>query len=565
MSDLLCVRWRQVFRSTMCPLALEEQVAASLESHVMQYCGAVADRRASLAAADRFYRDLMVYQWRLNALEVQIRAAEELSNAGADVTVILDRSLNELEAQHREAIAAFQERASHYALGAPTKSSGHIKRFAANELERQLAIDHYRDLAKDTFSEILCEARLIGQIDSDEKSLRQFKKALEGRLLFWQTQLEETWVAWHDVTSLMHRTGDEAMAAWKSVVSNLETVRKCLQQTSYKTSLELALAAFAARGLEVELVNSLGLTGLSADLAAEDGPFLVAEFSPEARVRSLVSVFELLRQAGCLHEVGRLLAEALQDPRDQTGVKEMLCKCDSIMPTPHADAAFHNASNYRPMEGKNLFSMDEDSITSTPRTPHAEGAFHQLLQSTSVQLSQLTSSTPTGLDHPSKPSRQLPMLTPTTPLATPATPMASAAVHLATAALTTPNVIVRLANEEPEDEGVSSLIPWLTESLVQATRKAVEEGAGTQLIKLLRLCGSLGNERLASAVYDAATQHSEQRRSFWSQIENEEGENITQELLKLLKPLAEETEDQEDQEDVVVVLPRSRTSSSASP
>lgn len=93
---------------------------------------------------------------------------------------------------------------------------------------------------------------------------------------------------------------------------------------------------------------------------------------------------------------------------------------------------------------------------------------------------------------------------------------------------------------------MSSLIPWLTESLVQATHKAVERGEGEQLIKLLKLCRSLGNEGLATAVYKAATQHSADK------LVNSQGECTKDELLKLLTTVAE---DPGEQDEVLVVLP----------
>jgi hypothetical protein len=490
-------------------LSREEQIAANLEEYVLLYCEAVVQRRLSLAAADRFYRDLMVYQWRLNALEVQTRtvvaAIRNEAEAGSDISAAVDECMIELEEQHMQAVSAFEERASHYALGAPTKSTGHIKRFAATEAERQLALDHYRRLAKDTFHDVMSEARLIGLVPQDNDLLCKLQRGLQGQSSFWQMQLEETWEAWHSVTAQMHLTGEDAMSAWKGVIANLEEVQECLQKPDPDEALTEALAAFAARGLEVELVNSLGLTGLTADIAGDEYTHDV--FSQEARLRSLTSVFELLQTTGFLHEVGEALAETLDELGSTTGVAEEFGLGNYSMATPHAEKALQLAGqgSKRDMMGRRQSSDAVLTLTSKKSLHYSP--------SRSVESSH--SSPAIG------------------------TPVASAALQLAAAARLTPTAGVRLANEDPEDEGVACLIPWLTKSLVEATREAVDCCHGAQVIKLLRLCRSLGNEKLAGAVYAAATKHSEKRRSFWQNLAHDEGEEVTNELRSLLKLLSE--------------------------
>jgi hypothetical protein len=479
----------------------------------------------------------MVYQWRLDALEVQINGVEavmavdresgnqDLSSASSRATDVVAECCRLLDAQHAAAIAAFEERASHYALSAPT-TTGHIKRFAASEAERQVAIKGYRDLASDLFSEVKSEVHFIGQIlETGPEGINKLRIALERRTSFWLMELEETWNAWNDVTARMHSLGEEAMVAWQGVVQDLEVVRQCLQQGSPKTTLQQPLVGFAAKGLEVELVNSLGLSGLSADIVGEGEKPELGEFSQEKRVRSLTEVLQLLHNADLLHEVGMALGEALID---QDGMEDIIGSGD-IMPTPQAQVATNLANTYK--FGDSLSSKGLSSMIEETREEEL-------------------------------PSFNIPVRARSTP-STLATPSAAAAVNLAAVARMTPSIAVRLATTSKEDNlklegvGVNALIPWLTECLVEATCKAVERGQGADLIKLLKLCRSLGSEKLATAVYRAATQLMAQRSTFWSDFADMEGTDTQLELQKLLKvsTTVEETYEEEvnEKDDVVVV------------
>merc|ERR1712217_535146 len=91
-----------------------------------RYQRAVSSRSASLTAAEHFYRDLMVYQWRLDALDVQLDCIKGANRHGASVDeaddaqtpitpeLALENCLVELDKQHIMAIAAIEERAEHY-------------------------------------------------------------------------------------------------------------------------------------------------------------------------------------------------------------------------------------------------------------------------------------------------------------------------------------------------------------------------------------------------------------------------------------------------------------------
>mmetsp|Transcript_6168 Transcript_6168/g.11395 ORF Transcript_6168/g.11395 Transcript_6168/m.11395 type:complete len:527 (+) Transcript_6168:50-1630(+) len=477
-SSILCSRCKVL---NICPRSDEDSLAESLAAQALLYHEAIVRRRRNLTAADHFYRDLMVYQWRLNALEVQVRAvnaaiqcsetepdvelAPDADGAPLPVSSVLGDCLSELEQQQAIAVAAFNERASHYALGAPS-DTGCLKRFAASKLERQAAINSYHGLATDTFSEVMREARAFAQVNPQKQVLQQLLVTLERRVAFWQNQLEETWAAWHDVTAEMHRSGDDVMAIWKKMIRDLKVV--CHLTTQKPTqSLKRALIGFTARGLNVELINSVGLRGLSSDKGGTEGQCGPDYFSLTARVSALLSALKLLRQEGLLHEVGAEVAKQLlhEDIEGAMGEAEMATHC-TVQPSSDA----------------------KDSKLS-----HAQLEDVPLHKAIAKQV-------------------------------TPTTPTPADALHFAAAASRmSPKSIVHLASEsernlKQESEGIACLIAWLTECFVLAASNAAEHNDSMQLVNLLRLCLALGNVGLTSAVLHAVTQHGKSNKAFKSQF-----------------------------------------------
>eukprot|EP00931_Biecheleriopsis_adriatica_P043537 TRINITY_DN24892_c0_g1_i1.p1 TRINITY_DN24892_c0_g1~~TRINITY_DN24892_c0_g1_i1.p1 ORF type:complete len:573 (+),score=141.77 TRINITY_DN24892_c0_g1_i1:35-1720(+) len=482
------------------PRRPEQRLASILRLKVRQYCTAVEGRRECLAAVDRFYRDLMTCQWRIDAIEARrgaVRAAlkERGSDAGdqADQALLAESAeacLIELVAQQEAAVSALEERASHYALGVQEAGrSGRLKRYATSETERQSALGVYRQLAVEVFQEACAEVRAVMGVPISKEGLQRLGDTLDRRLAFWDGELEETWSGWHEATSRMHDAGLETLRAWREVAEVLEAACQYFEQLQdggeevvAQPELQSALVTFAARSLEVELINSLGLSGLSASQDGEkQDPADPDRYSLDSRLGMLISVLELLSHLGLLDRVGEEILIASAKPfaleASYSGeAREEAAAMEAVMPTPTSRAAASLA--------KQLGA----------RVPAHRGEV---------------------------------------------VPSEAAAVDFAAAALVMPPAAaLRLAavsalqeegaaEKEPPGEGTSAevLLPWLAESLIEAVSTAAEtkdleasenwrKGENTILQSslrrlgshgsLLRSCATLGSTALAEAVQIAA-------------------------------------------------------------
>eukprot|EP00429_Kryptoperidinium_foliaceum_P020714 CAMPEP_0176048422 /NCGR_PEP_ID=MMETSP0120_2-20121206/24054_1 /TAXON_ID=160619 /ORGANISM="Kryptoperidinium foliaceum, Strain CCMP 1326" /LENGTH=557 /DNA_ID=CAMNT_0017381841 /DNA_START=124 /DNA_END=1797 /DNA_ORIENTATION=- len=293
----------------------ERELSIALVERAKEYRTAVASRRGCIAAADRFYRDLMVYQWRLDALDAQMAAVSaavmqstsssagcggETSHDDAEEVVTrddtlrvnaLNQSMEVIDQQEASAVAALEERAKYYMVCAPA-TTGRLERMATTEAEHRRAVDGFLELARSTYEEIEVDARNILQVAPGAEGLQSLSAVMERHRCFWQGQLEETWTAWQDATRRMHRFGDEALRAWAGMAKAFVGVHSFWPQGLFDTGAERqggstpssggtgnprgprrpqpsppaevlqALAAAVASALEAELLDPLGLSGL---------------------------------------------------------------------------------------------------------------------------------------------------------------------------------------------------------------------------------------------------------------------------------------------------------------
>ncbi|CAK0883757.1 unnamed protein product [Prorocentrum cordatum] len=207
----------------------------------------------------------------------------------------------ELRRQRAAAREALEERASSYSLGVPSGHGRHSKRFARGPAEREEALERYRQVADAAFDQILAEAEELSRLPLGPDWRARLGPGLRRRRRFWEGQLEEAWSAWQEATTAMHRAGDEAVDAWRSVgeLAELAGPAGGLREAAPAAppaALQEGMVLLAARGLEAELVGAMGLSGLS------DGG---CHF--DCRAELLLEVLEALRAAGALADVGDAL------------------------------------------------------------------------------------------------------------------------------------------------------------------------------------------------------------------------------------------------------------------
>ncbi|CAE7248825.1 unnamed protein product [Symbiodinium natans] len=493
----------------------EHHLASVLTSKVHRYCDALQARRAHLAAVDCFFRELIACQWRLEAIETQQRAlqAEALEvpatstgakcceesletgdpAKGSEVArlrrqMAVESCLTELMAQRDAAVSALEERATHYALAATGEVT---RRFAAGEAERRSALQSYRHLANEVCSEACAEMQGLLEAPLEQAWLASLAKSLERRLRFWTSELEETWAAWHDATARMHNAGQDAMGAWREIAEVLECACQHFERDGElmkKPELQTALVTFAARSLEVELVNSLGLSGLHGEVYMSNANR--DQFCVESRLNMLTAVLDLLSHLGALHRVGEEILSSSSAPAPQQ-------ESAAVMPTPTSRAAARMASKLEALQ------LARPSLK-------AEGALPTSFEECSESPPFLGSalSALSGIGH-------LESL-----------PSAAAAVRWATAAQVTPCTALR-AVASAEDlqalghgsRSAAVLLPWLIESIVEAVCTATMApeperslftiwpaplGQKMTAAALVQSCSVLGNEDFADAVRSAA-------------------------------------------------------------
>ena len=174
--------------------------------------------------------------------------------------------------------------------------------------------------------------------------LASLAKSLERRLRFWTSELEETWAAWHDATARMHNAGQDAMGAWREIAEVLECACQHFERDGElmkKPELQTALVTFAARSLEVELVNSLGLSGLHGEVYMSNANR--DQFCVESRLNMLTAVLDLLSHLGALHRVGEEILSSSSAPAPQQ-------ESAAVMPTPTSRAAARMASKLEALQ-----------------------------------------------------------------------------------------------------------------------------------------------------------------------------------------------------------------------
>ena len=133
----------------------------------------------------------------------------------------------------------------------------------------------------------------------------------------------------------MHNAGQDAMGAWRDIAEVLESACQHFEQQDgeqlvKKPELQSALVLFAARSLEVELVNSLGLSGLhDGDMSNPKHD----QFCVENRLNMLTAVLDLLSHLRALDRVGEeiLSASSAATTRHEGAAV--------VMPTPTSRAA----------------------------------------------------------------------------------------------------------------------------------------------------------------------------------------------------------------------------------
>jgi len=460
-------------------------------------------RREHLAAVDCFFRELIACQWRIEAIETQQRALRaevtEAPSATASGEVAPSEDVRrrwqtsaksclvELVAQKDAAVAALEERASHYALAAAgsDRDGRRLCRFAARDAERQSALQGYRRLANEVCSEACAEMSGLLEAPLDEAWLVSLLKSLERRLHFWTSELEEIWTLWHDATARMHNAGQDAMAAWREIAEVLESVCQHFETHGHellikKPELQSALVTFAARSLEVELVNSLGLSGL---YGGEVSSPKQDQFCTESRLNMLTAVLELLSHLGSLDRVGEeiLSSSSATAPQQES----------AVMPTPTSRAAVRLASKLEvcPLakSGSEISAKSLRGAEEYSESPSLRGG-------------------PPGTSLESLPS-------------------AAAAVCWATAAQVTPCTALRAVASAEDLQALGNgsrsaavLLPWLIESIVEAVCTAAttpepersffaiwpSPGQKMTVAALIQGCSVLGNDDFAEAVGSAA-------------------------------------------------------------
>jgi hypothetical protein len=365
--------------------ASERTSVGLLTESTRRYHEAIHERCDALIATEHFFRERVVYQWRLDAVEVLERAARWTETAsGLDCTTTYSTSavngveedeglaaedsafksavsmdaeisarrqalkwiLDEISTQKTAAISSLEDRATHYALlvradNKHLSSARHSERVALTEAERGDALEHYRNLARDTFNEFESEAHVICEVSLGSSGMSQLCLALERRRAFWQSQLEETWSAWQAATLTMHRAGEDALIAWG-------TIKKAL-----------GLDMYVARALEVELLDPLGMSGLSD--AFVEGTDTQA-FSREKRFEALGSAVDLLFEAQALHEVGPALIQVANSIED--------CPSRPLLPAEFVSTAILEICDV-------MAASSCDSIRNKAKSPKSNSFFYQ--------------------------------------------------------------------------------------------------------------------------------------------------------------------------------------------
>eukprot|EP00927_Polykrikos_kofoidii_P024792 TRINITY_DN22448_c0_g1_i1.p1 TRINITY_DN22448_c0_g1~~TRINITY_DN22448_c0_g1_i1.p1 ORF type:complete len:442 (+),score=61.12 TRINITY_DN22448_c0_g1_i1:167-1492(+) len=315
------------------------------------YLKTIKKRGEFLAAAERFYLEVLVCQWRLEALDVQLRAATMCSSAAVvgatvdgDSSTAIQMSLGDAISRRREILngvhseitshqeaarAAIEDRATHYGLSAAPTC--HVDRLARGKVERGRALERLRQLVDNTYADIILESHGMVRISLDDDGLRRLRASIDRRHKYWQAELEDTWAAWQGATKKMHDLGDQALRAWNELATTaISLLRVRAWPTCMREEFAKGLGLAVVDIFEAEHLESLGLSGLRdtsspspcgvsrsarncgndvsvCGAAGDVKAFAVPEFSTAGRLYLIAAILELLHRADGLHFVGDAL------------------------------------------------------------------------------------------------------------------------------------------------------------------------------------------------------------------------------------------------------------------
>jgi len=307
------------------PTRAQRRLIPTLMQQSCRYRDAVAARGASLAAADQFYRDVLTYQWRIGGLNAQLSAADAALGTGVappngvDVEdarrkAALEACLTEIGTQQAAAARKVERQAPHYTLCQPDESICRAVPLAVQAAIRRSPLEQFRQLVSNTFGEIRTEAQEILSVPIGGVGLQTLWETLERRRQFWRSQLEEALTAWQEASAAVRRAGAELLAAWPEVAGAAEGLARLAQGDDGppRSALLQALAEAVAHCLEVELLDSTGLSGhgsanAAGEATSESGLKDTEAFSPVARRRLVESICEFLRASESMDRVGQLL------------------------------------------------------------------------------------------------------------------------------------------------------------------------------------------------------------------------------------------------------------------
>eukprot|EP00928_Gymnodinium_smaydae_P035171 TRINITY_DN24805_c0_g2_i1.p1 TRINITY_DN24805_c0_g2~~TRINITY_DN24805_c0_g2_i1.p1 ORF type:complete len:631 (-),score=146.74 TRINITY_DN24805_c0_g2_i1:31-1923(-) len=322
-------------------------VAEKLERHSIKYGEFVSQRRASLAATDRLYHELLVYEWRISALDARLCALdaefgdaaladddcqlglaeweqmtlEQSESEGMRRRRVLDQSLAAIDELRSEAMRGLEERSTHYAISAPASGNrqGVAKRFVAGDAERLRALERLRAHVDNTFAEISAEARELSSVAPGVSGVQRLRTSMERRREFWSGQLEETFEMWYASTFAMHGNADSLVQEWRYIISHLMDAMQVgqfmVQKKVFDARLVAAVVAFVARSMDAELVNCLGLSGLGegceGSLVGRSRGLIYTEdveiFAEGRRLGAILEAINFLQEASALGAVGTAL------------------------------------------------------------------------------------------------------------------------------------------------------------------------------------------------------------------------------------------------------------------
>jgi hypothetical protein len=225
---------------------------------------ALLARSTGLEAANRFYGEVLTYQWHIDAVDVQLGLLEEVTaydtESPTSGTTAMDRCLIALEQQKTNAIACLCERASVYEASrsshrfSGTTESPAEKHMVENNSHGQQRLEQHVKLAQFTFSQITEETLAYKDLLPMSSQHVHLYSALWRRREFWVKQLEETWTEWNMATERMHKADSDAAEMWLYLV-DLSMKALHVEPLEAEAALVEGLAKVAARAFIAEFLQ----------------------------------------------------------------------------------------------------------------------------------------------------------------------------------------------------------------------------------------------------------------------------------------------------------------------